>query len=136
MERTFTLIKPRAVHQNLTAPILQEIYKSGFLIKAIKMLQLNKAQAEKFYSVHNEKSFFHSLIEFMTSGPVITIVLEKDNAVENLRQLMGNTDPEKAAEGTIRQKFGLDKQQNAIHGSDSKENAKKEIQFFFSEYEL
>ena len=136
MERTFTLIKPRAVQHNLLAPILQEIYKAGFRIKTIKTIQLNKAQAEKFYSVHNEKSFFQSLIEFMTSGPVFAIVLEKENAVENLRQLMGNTDPEKASEGTIRQKFGLDKQHNAIHGSDSKENAKKEIQFFFSEYEL
>jgi len=136
MERTFTLIKPRAVQQNLSAPILKEIYEAGFLIKTIKTIHLNKAQAEKFYSVHNEKSFFQSLIEFMTSGPVIAIVLEKDNAVENLRHLMGNTDPEKASEGTIRQKYGLNKQQNAIHGSDSKENAKNEIQFFFSEYEL
>ena len=136
MERTFSLIKPRAVQHNLSAPILHEIYKAGFQIKAIKTIQLNKKQAEKFYSVHNEKSFFQSLIKFMRSGPVMAIVLEKEDAVENLRQLMGNTDPEKASEGTIRKKFGLDKQQNSIHGSDSKENAKKEIQFFFSEYEL
>ncbi len=136
MERTFTLIKPRAVQENLEVPILQEIYKAGFKIKAVKTIQLNKAQAEKFYAAHNEKSFFSDLIDFMTSGHVMAIVLEKENAVENLRQLMGNTDPEKASAGTIRQKFGLNKQQNSIHGSDSRENAKKEIQFFFSEYEL
>ncbi|MGM0496483.1 MAG: nucleoside-diphosphate kinase [Bacteroidota bacterium] len=136
MEQTLTLIKPRAVAQNHTAPILHEIYKAGFRIKAVKTIQLNKSQAEKFYSVHNEKPFFASLIDFMTSGPIMAIVLEKEDAVENLRQLMGNTDPVKALNGTIRQKFGLDKQQNSIHGSDSKENALKEIQFFFSEHEL
>ena len=136
MERTLTLIKPRAVEQNNTALILHEIYKAGFQIKAVKTIQLNKSQAEKFYSVHHKKPFFSSLIDFMTSGPIMAVVLEKENAVENLRQLMGNTDPLKAQEGTIRQKFGLDKQQNSIHGSDSKENALKEIQFFFSEYEL
>jgi len=130
------MIKPRANRENLTAPILKEIFEGGFRIIALKTIQLNKYQAEKFYAVHKERSFFPELIEFMTSGPIVAIVLEKENAVESLRDLMGATNPEEATEGTIRKNYGLDKQQNAIHGADSKENALREIQFFFSEHEL
>lgn len=136
MERTFALIKPRTVEQNQSVPILHEIYKAGFQIKTVKTIQLNKSQAEKLYSIHNGKSFFSSLIDFMISGPVMAIVLEKENAVEELRSLIGNTNPDKASNGTIRQKFGLNMQQNAIHCSDSKESAIREIQFFFADYEL
>jgi nucleoside-diphosphate kinase len=136
MERTFTLIKPRAFQENLSVPILNELHKAGFNIKAIKTIQLNRSQAEKFYAVHKEKPFFNSLIDFMISGPVMAVLLEKENAVESLRKVMGNTDPEEASEVTIRNKYGLDKQQNSIHGSDSNENAMKEIGFFFSEHEI
>ena len=137
MERTFTLIKPRAFEKNYSVPILHELYKAGFNIKAIKTIQLNRSQAEKFYSVHKDKPFFHSLIDFMISGPVMAVLLEKESdAVESLRKVMGETDPEKASDGTIREKFGVDKQQNSIHGSDSDENAQKEIRFFFSEHEI
>ena len=136
MERTFTMIKPRANKENLTAPILKDLFEDGFRIIALKTIQLNKYQAEKFYAVHKERSFFRELINFMTSGPIVAIVLEKENAVESLRDLMGATNPEEAMEGTIRNKYGQDKQQNAIHGADSKENALREIQFFFSEHEL
>jgi nucleoside-diphosphate kinase len=137
MERTFTLIKPRAFEKNFSVPILHELYKAGFDIKAIKTIQLNRSQAEKFYSVHKDKPFFSSLIEFMISGPVMAVLLEKEtNAVESLREVMGKTDPEEASEGTIRKKYGIDKQKNSIHGSDSQENAQKEIQFFFSEHEI
>jgi nucleoside-diphosphate kinase len=137
MERTFTLIKPRAFEKNFSVPILYELYNAGFNIKAIKTIQLNRSQAEKFYSVHKEKPFFNSLIDFMISGPVMAVLLEKENnAVETLRNIMGKTDPAEASEGSIRKKYGINKQQNSIHGSDSTENAQKEIQFFFSEHEI
>lgn len=136
MNQTIALIKPRAFSENLSIPILYELHKAGFTLRSIKTLRLNKLQAEKFYAVHRERPFFPDLVDFMTSGPIIAVLLEKENAIEDLRALLGDTDSKQAKEGTIRNKFGLDKQQNAVHGSDSPENAEREIRFFFSESEM
>ena len=136
MNQTIALIKPRAFSENLSIPILYELHKAGFTVRSIKTLRLNKLQAEKFYAVHNERPFFQELVQFMISGPIMAVLLEKDHAIEDLRALLGDTDSQHAKEGTIRNKFGLNKQQNAVHGSDSPENAEKEIRFFFSELEV
>ncbi len=132
---TFTMIKPTAVSNGYAGPILNMISENGFRIAAIKMFQMTKRDAERFYAVHEGRSFYPSLIEFMSSGPVIAAILEKKNAVEEYRKLIGSTDPEKAEDGTVRKLFAVSMQQNAVHGSDSDENAASESSFFFSESE-
>lgn len=129
------MIKPEAVADKHTGAILQMITQAGFAIKALKMTRLSKELAGKFYEVHKERPFYAELVEYMASGPVVAAILEKENAVEDFRRLIGSTDPAEAAEGTIRRKFARSKAQNAIHGSDSDENAEKECNFFFSSFE-
>ena len=132
MSKTLAIIKPDAVQKGYTGEIISMIIKAGFKIKAMKMTQLSKSSAEGFYEIHREKPFFNDLVSYMTSGPCIPIALERDNAVEEYRKLIGATDPKKAAEGTVRKLFAVDIQMNAVHGSDSDENAEKEISHFFS----
>ena len=132
---TFAIIKPNAVRTGKTGPILAMINEGGFEISGMRMVRLTKSQAETFYEVHKEKSFFNDLVEFMTSGPVVVMVLKHKNAVEAFRKLIGATDPAKAEPGTIRKIFAVSVQMNAVHGSDSLENAQKEANFFFSETE-
>ena len=136
LERTLAIIKPDAVGRGLTGDILSRIHKAGFRILAVKSLRLTKTEAEGFYAVHRARPFFKDLTEFMSSGKVIVIVLEADNAILRWRDTMGATDPAKADAGTIRKEFGASIEQNAIHGSDSDDNAKIEIGFFFAESEL
>ncbi len=128
---TFAMIKPYAFHKNFVGGILAIINKAGFRISAIKTEKFTKGQAQMFYEVHKDKPFFDSLVEFMISGPIVAMILEKDNAVEDFRKLIGNTNPEKAEEGTIRKMFADSIEKNAIHGSDSIENATRECDFFF-----
>jgi nucleoside-diphosphate kinase len=132
---TFTMIKPSAVKNNYTGAILKMINESGFRIKAIKMTLLTRERAEAFYAVHEGKPFFDDLVEFMSSGPIVAAILEKENAIADFRDLIGNTNPEKAAEGTIRKLYAESLTANAIHGADSDENAIREGLFFFSELE-
>ena len=134
--RTLAIIKPDAVGNGHTGAIINHIIKAGFKIKAMRMVHLTKSSAEGFYEVHKERSFFGELVEYMTSGPCIPVALEKVNAVEDFRKLIGATDPAKAAEGTIRKLYAKNIQFNAIHGSDSNENALKEISHFFASDEL
>ena len=134
--KTLAIIKPDAVRDNKIGEIIAMITQVGFKIKAMKMVRLTKEAAEGFYEIHKERSFFGELIEYMTSGPCVPIALEKNNAVEDYRKLIGATDPEKAAEGTIRKLYASNIQFNAVHGSDSDENAVKEIAHFFSRKEL
>lgn len=129
---TFTMIKPTAVTNGHVGPILQMISENGFRITAMKMLQLTRNDAEKFYAVHEGRPFYPSLVEFMSSGPIVAAILEKENAVEEYRKLIGATDPEKAEEGTLRKIYAVSVQKNAVHGSDSDENAAIEAGFFFS----
>jgi nucleoside-diphosphate kinase len=129
---TFSIIKPNAVRTGKTGPILAMINEGGFEIAAMRMVKLTLPQAESFYSVHKGKPFFEGLIEFMTSGPVVVMILRHDNAVEQFRKLIGATDPAKAEPGTIRKTFAVSVQMNAVHGSDSVENAVVEANFFFS----
>jgi len=129
---TFAIIKPNAVRTGKTGPILAMINEAGFEITALRMVHINKSQAEAFYEVHRGKPFFSSLVEFMTSGPVFAMILKHENAVEEFRRLIGATDPEKAEPGTIRKIFAVSVQMNAVHGSDSNENAEREANFFFS----
>ncbi|MDC0206238.1 nucleoside-diphosphate kinase [Nitrospinae bacterium] len=136
MERTFAIIKPDAVERNLIGKILERIESNGFRIAAMKKIQLSKAQAEGFYYVHKERPFFGSLTEFMCSGPVVLLVLEKEGAISAWRDLMGATNPEEAGAGTIRKDFALNIEKNSTHGSDSAENAVFEISYFFSETEI
>ncbi len=136
MERTLSIIKPNAVESNSSGAIVKMIQESGLKIVAMKMLRLSKAQAEQFYAVHNDKPFFKSLTEFMASGPVIVSILEGDNAIVRYRELMGATDPAKAAEGTIRVRYGQDVEKNSVHGSDSAQNAAVETAFFFNQLEI
>lgn len=134
---TLTMIKPTAMKNGNAGEILQIITKEGgFRIAAMKMLSLSKEQAQKFYEVHKERPFYNELVEFMTSGPIIAAVLEKENAVSDFRNFIGATNPAEAAEGTIRNKFGVSIQENCVHGSDSDENAKREIKFYFSTSEI
>jgi nucleoside-diphosphate kinase len=135
-QRTFSIIKPDAVRKGHTGAILAEIEKAGFKIIAIKKLSISKAQAEGFYYVHKERPFFGSLTDFMSSGPIFPMVLEKYNAIADLRKLMGATKPANAEEGTIRKKFAASIEENAIHGSDAEDTAKFEIGYFFAGYEL
>ncbi len=129
---TFAIIKPNAVRTGKTGPILAMINEGGFEIAAMRMVRMTLPQAESFYSVHKGKPFFAGLIEFMISGPVIVLILRHDNAVEQFRKLIGSTDPGKAEEGTIRKRFAVSVQMNAVHGSDSVENSIIEANFFFS----
>ena len=132
---TFTMIKPCAVKNNFIGPILKMINERGFRVKAMKMTQLTRERAEAFYAIHAGKPFFEGLVEFMSSGPIIAAILEKNNAISDFRELIGNTNPEKAAEGTVRKLYAESMTANAIHGSDSDENALLEGSFFFSEME-
>lgn len=132
---TFTMIKPFAVESGNIGTILDVIIKHGFKIRAMKLTRMSKSQAEKFYAVHAERPFFADLVEFMSSGPIVAAILEKENAVNAYRELIGSTDPAKAAEGTIRKLYGVSVQKNAVHGSDSDENAQVESNFFFSTFE-
>ena len=133
--RTFSIIKPDAVAKGYTGKIIDDILQAGFQIKAMKLLRMSKEMAAQFYKVHQGKPFYEDLITYMSSGPCVVMVLEKENAVEDFRQLIGNTDPKKAAEGTIRRKYAESIEANAIHGADSDENAQREIRFFFAEIE-
>jgi len=135
-QRTFSIIKPDALRKGHAGAILAEIDKAGFRIVAIKKLFISKSQAEGFYYVHKERPFFASLTAFMSSGPIIALVLEKDNAIADLRKLMGATNPANAEEGTIRKKFAGSIEENAIHGSDAEDTAQFEIGYFFAGYEL
>lgn len=134
--KTLAIIKPDAVANGYSGAIIDIIIKAGFKIRAMRMVQLTKSSAEGFYAVHKERPFFGELVEYMTSGPCIPIALEKTNAVEDYRKIIGATDPAKADEGTIRKLYAKDIQSNAVHGSDSDDNAKKEIAHFFSNNEL
>ena len=131
IEQTLSIIKPDAVERNLTENIKNEFKSNGFTIKNEKKIKLEKSEAEKFYQVHQSKSFFNDLCEYLSSGPILVMVLEKINAVIDNRKLMGATDPQKAEEGTLRKKYGISIDKNSVHGSDSIENAKIEINFFF-----
>lgn len=132
---TFAIIKPDAVGSGKTGPVLSMINEAGFEISAMKMLRMNTSQAREFYAIHKERPFYASLVEFMTSGPVVVMILKHKNAVEAYRKLIGSTDPQNADEGTVRKKFATSVQNNAVHGSDSAENAAREAGFFFSEIE-
>jgi nucleoside-diphosphate kinase len=136
MDQTFSIIKPDATKRNITGGINKVIEESGLRIIAQKRIKLTNEQAENFYSVHKEKPFFKDLIEYMTSEPVIVQVLSGENCVEKYRSVMGATNPENAEEGTIRKLFALNIQENSVHGSDSQENAKIEIGFFFKSEEI
>jgi len=136
MEQTLSIIKPDAVAKNVVGEILARFEKAGLRIAATKKIQLSRADAEAFYAVHAERPFFGELVEFMISGPVVVSVLEGENAMAKNRELMGATDPKEAAPGTIRADFAESIDANAVHGSDSLENAAKEIQFFFAEREI
>jgi nucleoside-diphosphate kinase len=129
---TFSIIKPNAVRTGKTGPILSMINEAGFEISAIKMVKMTLGQAQAFYEVHRGKPFFDGLVEFMSSGPVVVMILRHENAIDNFRKLIGSTDPAKAEPGTIRKIFAVSVQMNAVHGSDSSENAAKEADFFFS----
>ena len=134
--RTFTMIKPDAVEKNAIGGILKMINDAGFKIVAMKYTQLSEAQAGDFYAVHKERPFYGELVEYMTSGPIVAAILEKDNAVADFRTLIGATNPAEAAEGTIRKIYATDISANAVHGSDSDENAKIEGDFHFSADEV
>ena len=135
-ERTFSIIKPDATRRNLTGAINAVIEGAGLRIVAQRRIQMSQAQAEKFYEVHKERPFFGELVEFMTSAPVVVQVLEGDNAVAKYREVMGATNPEQAAEGTIRKLFALNVGENSVHGSDSLDNAKIEIAQFFTDDQI
>lgn len=134
--RTFTMIKPDAVESKNIGNILQMITDAGFEIKAMKYTRLSEEQAKKFYEVHAERPFYQELVDYMISGPIVAAILEKNNAVADFRALIGATDPAEAAEGTIRKKYAESKAKNAVHGSDSDENAKIEGEFHFSAAEV
>ncbi len=136
IEQTFGIIKPDAVAGGHTGKILSMIEKAGFRIRGMKMTRLSKQQAEAFYEVHRERPFYAGLVTFMTEGPVVVLVLERENAIVTWRELMGATNPAKAAEGTIRKSFAENIERNSVHGSDAPETAAVEIPFFFSMAEL
>lgn len=134
--RTLAIIKPDAVNDNHVGEIIAMINKAGFKIKALKLMKLSESAAKAFYEIHKDKPFYDELVEYMTSGPCVPIALEKENAVEDYRKLIGATNPANAAEGTVRKLYAKSVQFNAVHGSDSDENAVREIAFFFSSKEL
>ena len=133
LEKTLSIIKPDAVERNLDDQIKEIFIRKGFLIKNEKKIQIEKSEAEKFYKVHETKPFYNDLCAYLSSGPIVAMVLEKENAVLENRELMGATNPKDAAEGTIRKKYGISIDKNSVHGSDSVENAKTEIDFFFKD---
>lgn len=135
-DRTFTMLKPDSVEKGHIGAILEKITASGFKIVAMKLTQMTTADAEEFYAIHKERPFFGELVEYMTRGPIVSAVLEKENAVEDFRTLIGATNPEDAAEGTIRKKYAKSVGENAVHGSDSDENAQIEAAFHFSGREM
>ena len=134
--RTFTMLKPDAIENNYTGKIIDMIIEAGFEIKAMKYTRLTEVQAKEFYAVHSERPFYGELVEYMSSGPIVAAILEKDNAVEDFRALIGATDPAEAAAGTIRAAYAESKGRNACHGSDSDENAEIEGKFHFSANEI
>ncbi|HVZ90660.1 MAG TPA: nucleoside-diphosphate kinase [Rhizomicrobium sp.] len=136
VERTLSIIKPDATRRNLTGAIVDRFEKAGLRIVAQRRMRLSKAQAEAFYAVHRERPFFRSLVDFMTSGPVVVQVLEGESAIARNREVMGATDPAKAAAGTIRKDFAESIEANSVHGSDAPETAANEIRFFFSDLEI
>lgn len=136
MERTLSIIKPDAVKKNAIGKIIDRFESNGLRIAAMGKLQLSTKNAQDFYAIHKERPFFRDLVDFMTSGPVVVLVLEGENAVRKNRELMGDTDPKKATKGTIRADFAESIDANAVHGSDSLENAKNEIAFFFSQTQI
>ena len=136
LERTFSIIKPDAVKKNAAGDILLTLEQKGFRILGMKMLEITKEQAEGFYAVHAGKPFFNSLTTFMSSGPMVVLALEKENAIADLRELMGATNPANAKEGTIRKKWASSIEANAIHGSDADDTARFELSYFFAGYEL
>ena len=136
MERSLVIIKPDAIQRGLVGTIISRLEKVGLKLVAIKMLHLDKALAQRHYAIHKDKPFFESLVDYISSAPIIAIVFEGEKAVEVIRKAMGATDPAKAEAGTIRGDFGLDIERNTIHGSDSVETAEKEIKLFFNEDEL
>lgn len=135
-ERTLTILKPDCVRKELIGEVIRRIQEAGFRIVAMKMTRLTKETAEGFYAVHEGRPFFDDLVEFMTSGPCVPMILEKENAIEDFREFIGATDPDEAEEGTIRADFADNVGENIIHGSDSVENGQKEAAFFFSEAEV
>jgi len=136
LQRTLTIIKPDAVGKGAVGEITAMLQKAGFRIIGMKMVHITKHQAEGFYAVHAGKPFFDSLTDFMSSGPIVPMALEKENAIADLRELMGATNPAKAEEGTIRKKYATDIERNAIHGSDADDTARFELSYFFAGYEL
>ena len=132
-EETLSIIKPDAVERNLSEDIKQEFKNKGFIISKEKKIKLEKHEAEKFYQVHQSKPFYNDLCSYLSSGPIVVMILQRENAILENRKLMGATDPTKAEEGTIRKKYGLSIDKNSVHGSDSPENAKVEIDFFFKD---
>jgi nucleoside-diphosphate kinase len=136
METTLTILKPDSVEAGNTGKIIDHLIREGFELAGMKLIHLTEPQAREFYAVHKERPFYDSLVGFMTSGPVVVAALRRDNAVKYLREVMGATNPEEADEGTIRAEYATNIERNAIHGSDSPENAAKEVGFFFEEAEL
>jgi nucleoside-diphosphate kinase len=136
MEQTLAIIKPDAVQRNLAGKILARLEAEGFRVLGLKMVSLTKQDAERFYQVHRERPFFHDLTSYMASGPAIPILLQRENAIQTLRDIMGATNPAQAAAGTLRQEYGLDVEKNAIHGSDAPATAAWEIAFFFNHLEF
>ena len=135
-ERTLAILKPDCVRKERVGEVLRRIQDAGFQIRAMKMLTMSKAEAEGFYAVHEDKPFFDDLTDFMSSGPCVPVVLEKENAIEDFRDLIGATDPDEAEDGTIRSDFADGIEQNIVHGSDSPANGKKEAAYFFPEHEI
>lgn len=136
VERTLAILKPDCVRKEKVGEVLRRIQEAGFQIRAMKMITLSKREAEGFYAVHKDKPFFSDLTDFMSSGPCVPVVLEKENAIEDFRELIGATDPAEAKEGTIRSDFAGSIQENIVHGSDSPENGRKEASYFFAEHEI
>jgi nucleoside-diphosphate kinase len=136
LQRTLTIIKPDAVRKKGIGDIIEQFEKQGFQILCLKMLEISKHQAEQFYAVHAGKPFYNSLTTFISSGPIVALALEKENAIADLRKLMGATNPANAEEGTIRKKWATNIENNAIHGSDAEDTARFELSFFFAGYEL
>lgn len=136
VERTLAILKPDCVRKALIGTVLQRIQEAGFTVRALKMLRMTKPEAEGFYAVHEDQPFFDELTDFMSSGPCVPLVLEKENAIKDFRTLIGATDPEDADEGTIRSDFADSLGQNIVHGSDSVENGLKEAAYFFPEHEI
>jgi nucleoside-diphosphate kinase len=136
IEQTLAIIKPDAVSRGLTGKILARLEEHGFRVRSLKLVHLSKPTAQAFYKVHAERPFYESLTTYMSSGPVVPLLLERDNAIQSLRDIMGATDPQKAETGTIRRDYGENIERNAIHGSDAPETAAAEIPFFFNHLEL